>query len=171
MLVGVVLVATLGGGHGFGQVAEVGRGCAVVGVPEPAGPGELARRGLLQGPPAVVAQPMIMTAIAPEIGVGGFSALGVFDAVVGVAAVRGHPAPRLHTGAIPHADPAAQCRAGQSGGGVAVGRAGVGVGLGRDLGDDPVPPGRMLVSGQCVEGGLVDLDPHLQSGMATAAEA
>jgi len=47
-----------------------------------------------------MAQPMIMAACVRDIGVGGFAASGVFDAVVGVGPVRGHPAPRKHAGAV-----------------------------------------------------------------------
>jgi hypothetical protein len=57
-------------------------------------------------------QPMIMAARVRDICVGGFSAVGMFDAVVGVGAVGGHPAPRKHAGAISDLQPAPKQRAG-----------------------------------------------------------
>src|SRR5258705_7828450 len=92
LVVGVRVFSACGWGHGVGKVVEVGWGQPVVGFSESAGPGEVSGLGVGEGPAALVAQPVIVAARRADIDVGRFTAVGVFDAVVGVRAVRGHAA-------------------------------------------------------------------------------
>jgi len=75
---------------------------------ESAGPGEVSGLGVGEGPAAVVAQPVIVAAAGSEVGVDGGSAVGVFDAVVGVGPVGGYAAAGERAGAVADVDPAAQ---------------------------------------------------------------
>jgi hypothetical protein len=84
--VAIAVAVGVGAGRAWGRAGRRGwAGFAVIGLAQPADPGEVPGSGLGEAPAAVVAQSMIVAAAGAEVGVGGWSAGGVFEAVVGVA--------------------------------------------------------------------------------------
>ena len=107
-----VVVGVGGVGHGGKRLVRAGWWGAFVLMAQGAGPGDVARFMLDYAPAAPVTQQMICCARRCEVVVAGRAAVGVFDGVVLVAAMRCDSAADKDTGLVADVDPTAQCRAG-----------------------------------------------------------
>src|SRR5262249_37337346 len=95
-------------------IGRSGSGRPFIAVSQWAGPDHVPGPGWFATPATLGAEQMIRPAHGSEVDVDRQAAAGMFDGVVGVAALGGYPAAGEQTSTIAHADPSAQRCAGQA---------------------------------------------------------